>query len=64
MVAPRSTIPRYSYSYDGQRTLFAGHITRGAKQPDKCLSLHMHWDEARPRVVIAHVGRHKTNTRT
>lgn len=54
----------YCYVYDGKKTLFAGHITIGAKQPDKCLSLHVHWDEARRKVVIAHVGRHKTNTRT
>lgn len=30
-----------SYTYDGKKTLFAPHITIGAKQPDKCLSVHM-----------------------
>lgn len=54
----------YSYVYDGKKVLFAPHITIGAKQPDKCLSVHMYWDETRRRVVIAHVGRHKTNTRS
>jgi hypothetical protein len=44
--------------------VFAPHITIGAKSPDRCLSIHMHWDEAKRRVVIAHVGRHKTNTKS
>jgi hypothetical protein len=54
----------YSYTYEGKKTLFAPHITIGAKQADKCLSVHMFWDEPKSVVVIAHVGRHKTNTRT
>lgn len=52
----------YAYKYEGETTSFEPHITIGAKQADKCLSIHMHWDEKRGRVVIAHVGRHKTNT--
>jgi outer membrane murein-binding lipoprotein Lpp len=54
----------YTYTYEGRRVLFAPHITIGAKSADRCISIHMHWDEAKRRVVIAHVGRHKTNTRT
>lgn len=54
----------YKYEYEGTRIVFAPHITIGAKQADKCLSIHMHWDNEKRRVVIAHVGRHKTNTRT
>jgi hypothetical protein len=54
----------YSYPYDGKKTLFAPHITIGAKQADKCLSVHMFWDEPKRVVVIAHVGRHKMNTRS
>lgn len=54
----------YTYRYEGENTSFEPHITIGAKQPDKCLSIHMHWDENRRRVVIAHVGRHKSNTTT
>jgi hypothetical protein len=52
----------YTYNYEGKRVLFAPHITIGAKAADRCLSIHMHWDEVRRRVVVAHVGRHKTNT--
>jgi hypothetical protein len=54
----------YTYRYDGEETSFHPHITIGKKQADKCLSIHMHWDEQRRRVVIAHVGRHKTNTKS
>ncbi|HEU0029904.1 MAG TPA: hypothetical protein VFQ53_04670 [Kofleriaceae bacterium] len=54
----------YTYAYEGRRIVFAPHITIGAKSPDRCLSIHMHWDEAKRKVVIAHVGRHKTNTKS
>lgn len=54
----------YTYLYEGKKMVFAPHITIGAKQADKCLSIHMFWDEPKRRVVIAHVGRHKTNTRS
>ncbi|MCW5790451.1 MAG: hypothetical protein KIT72_08520 [Polyangiaceae bacterium] len=54
----------YSYVYNGTKILFAPHITIGAKQADKCLSVHMFWDEQKRCVAIAHVGRHKTNTRS
>jgi hypothetical protein len=52
----------YTYLYEGKRILFAPHITIGAKSADRCLSIHMYWDEGRRRVAVAHVGRHKTNT--
>ena len=54
----------YTYNYRGKRVAFEPHITLGAKQPDKCLSIHMHWDEERRRAIVAHVGRHKRNTKT
>jgi len=54
----------YTYAYEGNKILFAPHITIGAKSADRCLSIHMHWDDTRGKVVIAHVGRHKTNTRS
>jgi hypothetical protein len=54
----------YTYLYEGKRMLFAPHITIGAKSADRCVSIHMYWDEARRRVAVAHVGRHKTNTRS
>lgn len=54
----------YTYRYNGRRIVFAPHITIGAKGPDRCLSIHLHWDDATRKVVIAHVGRHKKNTLT
>ena len=54
----------YTYPYEGKRIVFAPHITIGAKSADRCISIHMHWDEAKRKVVVAHVGRHKTNTRS
>lgn len=54
----------YTYQYEGNRVLFAPHITIGAKGADRCLSIHLHWDEVKRKAVIAHVGRHKTNTRS
>lgn len=54
----------YYFNYDGQRLLFEQHITEGAKQPDKCFSIHMYRDENKRKVVIGHVGRHLTNTKT
>ncbi len=54
----------YTYTVDGKRILFAPHITIGARSADRCLSIHRHWDDGRRKVIIAHVGRHKTNTRS
>lgn len=54
----------YTYRYNGRRIVFGPHITIGAKSPDRCLSIHMFWDDTTRKVVIAHVGRHKKNTLT
>lgn len=54
----------YEAKYNGQTIDISPHITIGAKQADTCLSIHMHWDKESKKVVIAHVGRHKTNTKT
>ncbi|MBL0919251.1 MAG: hypothetical protein IBJ14_11140 [Hydrogenophaga sp.] len=54
----------YEAKYKGQTIDISPHITIGAKQADTCLSVHMHWDKESKKVVIAHVGRHKTNTKT
>jgi len=57
---------RYGDEYeakDGGRTYdISPHITIGAKQADSCLSIHWAWDESTGKAVVAHVGRHKTNT--
>jgi len=54
----------YEARYNGQEIDISPHITVGAKQADTCISIHMHWDRETQKVVIAHVGRHKTNTKT
>ena len=54
----------YYFIYEGQRLLFESHITEGAKQPDKCFSIHLHRDADMGKVVIGHIGRHLTNTNT
>lgn len=52
----------YTFVYEGKKLLFEKHITEGAKQANKCFSIHMYRDEARRKIVIGHVGRHLTNT--
>jgi hypothetical protein len=54
----------YSAKYKNSSIDISPHITIGAKQADTCLSVHMYWDKESKNVVIAHVGRHKTNTKT
>jgi hypothetical protein len=54
----------YYFTYEGQRILFEQHITEGAKQPDKCFSIHMCRDYEKRKIAIGHVGRHLTNTNT
>ena len=54
----------YSASYDGRPIDISPHITIGAKQADTCLSIHMHWDKESKKVIVAHIGRHKINTKT
>jgi hypothetical protein len=54
----------YKATQDGKEYDISPHITIGAKQADTCLSIHWAWDKDRKKVLIAHVGRHKTNTKT
>ena len=54
----------YSATYKGQEFDISPHITLGAKQPDTCLSVHWAWHKDEKVVLVAHVGRHKTNTKT
>lgn len=54
----------YKAVYNGVERDISQHITIGAKQADTCLSVHMAWLKDERKVLIAHVGRHKTNTRT
>jgi hypothetical protein len=61
----------YEFTYEGKKRLFQRHITIGSGQPETCLSVHWDLDEddqqkdkskKRRRLVIAHCGRHLTNT--
>ena len=54
----------YQTKYEGHEYDISPHITIGAKQADTCLSIHWAWDKDRKKVLVAHVGRHKTNTKT
>jgi hypothetical protein len=52
----------YTFPYQGRKLLFEQHITLGAKQQDKCLSIHMYRDDERRVMVIGWCGRHRRNT--
>jgi hypothetical protein len=54
----------YRTTFEEREYDIAPHITIGAKQADTCLSIHWAWDKERKKALVAHVGRHKTNTRT
>ncbi|MDM0068780.1 hypothetical protein [Variovorax sp. J31P207] len=54
----------YVASYKGRDIDISPHITIGAKQADSCLSVHWAWDREEKSAIVAHVGRHKTNTKT
>ncbi|CAM3649917.1 hypothetical protein [Paracidovorax anthurii] len=54
----------YTATYNGQEMDISPHITLGAKQPDTCLSIHWAWHKDEKVALVAHVGRHKTNTKT
>jgi hypothetical protein len=55
---------QYRFVYKGQRRLFEKHITIGAKQADKCLSVHWYRDDDDLVLAIGHCGRHLSNTST
>lgn len=44
--------------------LFEPHVTLGAGGDDTCLSIHFLPDAPMGKLVIGHVGRHLTNTRS
>lgn len=54
----------YRATFEGKDYDISPHITIGAKQADSCLSIHWAWDKERQSALVAHVGRHKTNTKT
>ncbi|MGC2322664.1 MAG: hypothetical protein WA463_08550, partial [Terriglobales bacterium] len=54
----------YEMIYKGQRVSIEPHLALGKGGPDTCLRIHFYTEEEEEKFVIAHVGRHKTNTRT
>jgi hypothetical protein len=54
----------YIATHKGQKLDISPHITLGGKQPDTCISIHWAWDKDEKVALVAHVGRHKTNTKT
>ncbi len=54
----------YVADYQGRQLDISPHITIGAKQADTCLSIHWAWDKDERVAIVAHVGRHKSNTKT
>lgn len=54
----------YTASYKGQDIDISPHITLGAKSADTCISIHWAWLRDEKVAVVAHVGRHKTNTKS
>jgi hypothetical protein len=52
----------YEAVYQGRRVSIEQHLALGKGGPDTCLRIHFCTDDAEEKYVIAHVGRHKTNT--
>ena len=52
----------YKFPWKGRRTLFEPHITLGSGNANTCLSIHYLFEDGK--FVIAHVGRHLSNTLT
>lgn len=54
----------YEFTYEGQKVLFEPHITLGSGAINTCASIHFLRDNKNRKVVIGHVGKHLTNTRS
>lgn len=54
----------YTFPYDSEPRLFEWHVTLGAGAADTCASIHFLPDQTRGKLVIAHIGRHLSNTRS
>lgn len=52
----------YEATYRGRRVPIEQHLALGKGGPDACLRIHFYTDTEENKYVIAHVGRHKTNT--
>ena len=54
----------YEITYMGQRVSIEPHLALGKGGPDTCLRIHFFINEKDQTFVVAHVGRHKTNTKS
>lgn len=54
----------YQTTYRNDRVSIEPHLALGKGGPDTCLRIHFYIDEKEQKFVVAHVGRHKTNTRS
>lgn len=54
----------YTFVHNGEAQLFSWHVTLGAGAADTCASIHFLPDQKLGKLVIGHVGRHLTNTRS
>jgi hypothetical protein len=52
----------YEATYDGRKVSIEPHLALGKGGPKTCLRIHFYVDREKQRFVIAHAGRHKTNT--
>jgi hypothetical protein len=52
----------YETTYKGQKVSIEQHLALGKGGPDTCLRIHFFTDEQDGKFIVAHVGRHKTNT--
>lgn len=52
----------YETTYKGRRVSIEQHLALGKGGPDTCLRVHFYIDEEDEKFVVAHVGKHKTNT--
>jgi len=52
----------YEALYDGRKVSIEPHLALGKGGPKTCLRIHFYVDREKERFVIAHAGRHKTNT--
>jgi len=52
----------YEATYRGRKVPIEEHLALGKGGPDTCLRIHFYKDDEEEKYVIAHVGRHKTNT--
>jgi hypothetical protein len=52
----------YEATYDGCKVSIEPHLALGKGGPNTCLRIHFYADREKQRFMIAHAGRHKTNT--